>query len=105
MSFENTIRMLLTGARAGDASEWRRIAARVAWAEEISEKWLAMHRRVDAAWDRIFDALPDDIDDDELEAMHIPEPPEQAELDALHAEIWAVIDHDRWPKHLYFGGV
>ena len=105
MSIENTIRTLLAGARAGDSREWRRKAARVAWVEEVSAKWRELHERVDSAWDRIFDALPDDIDDDELEAMHIPEPPEQAELDALHAQIWAVIDHDKWPKHLYFGGV
>ena len=45
---------------------------------------------------------PEDLDDDELEAMNIPDPPEQAELDAIHAEIDAVLEHDRWPKELYW---
>ena len=51
-------------------------------------------RRVFEAWDR----LPDDLDEEELEA--IPEPPKQGEVDAIWAELRAVRDHDRWPGHL-----
>lgn len=55
------------------------------------------------AWDRIFEALPDDLDDEEVDA--IPPPPEQAELDAIFDEIEAVRDHDKWPRELHFKDV
>ena len=64
---------------------------------------IAAQRKVDDAWSRIFDALPEDMDDDELD--QIPPPPEQAELDAILAEIEAVRDQDKWPRGLYFKNV
>ena len=105
MTTEATIEMLKRGHTAASAEEWRRQAARVAWIKATVAALRDAHRRVEEAWDRIFAALPDDIDDDELEAMNLPDPPEQAEVDALHAQIDAVIKHDRWPAHLYFGGL
>lgn len=103
MSPNETIRSLLTcaaqAAEEAERAEARR-EARVAWVKEIVAALRAAQERVDEAWDRIFAALPEDLDDEEVEA--IPEPPEQAELDAILAEIAAVRDHDRWPRELYW---
>jgi hypothetical protein len=77
-----------------------RITLRKAWAKQRVADFFAAQKRVQEAWKRIFDALPDDLDEEELEA--IPEPPEQAEADAIYAEIQGVLDHDRWPRHLYW---
>ena len=103
MTPAETIRALLAAASGAADEQARaadRAAARVAWVHEVRAAWKAAQRRVDDAWDRIFDALPEDLDDEALEA--IPEPPEQAELDAIYAEIRAVCDHDRWPRELYW---
>ncbi len=103
MNPEGTIRALLAKAEqaAGEQEGAQaRVAARVAWVREAIAALKAAQKRVDEAWDRIFDALPEDLDDDELEA--IPSPSEQAELDSILAEIEAVRDHDKWPKHLYW---
>ena len=105
MSNEETIRALLAAAEnvAGEEAEAEaRIEARIAWAKRRIADLKAAQERVIEAWDRIFDALPENLDDEELEAMNIPAPPEQAELDAIHAEIDAVRYHDRWPKHLHW---
>lgn len=107
MSAEDTIRILLMrdANRHGplDPAEWQRVTARVAWVRETMAAWWEAQRKVEQAWDRIFAALPEDLSDEEVEA--IPLPPEQAELDAIHAEIRAVIDHDRWPRGLHFKGI
>jgi hypothetical protein len=102
MSADDTIRILLDrGCAGGDAldpAEWRCVAARTAWVREIiralSRAQRAMDERCmravgeldDAAFSRLFDA-------------------EQAKVDAIRAQIDDVIEHDRWPKHLYFDGV
>jgi len=103
MNNEETIRALLAAAGnvAGEQAEAEaRIEARVAWVKQRIADLKAAQQRVFDAWDRIFDALPEDLDDEELEA--IPEPPEQAELDAILAEIDAVREHDRWPRELHW---
>jgi hypothetical protein len=105
MNFAGTIKMLEYGMQIEDAAEWRRTAARVAWVRETVAALREAHQRLFAAWDRMFDSLPDDIDDEELEAMNLPDPPEQAEADAIHALIEDVLQHDQWPAHLYFGGL
>jgi hypothetical protein len=48
-------------------------------------------------------ALPEDASDDEVDAVNPP--PEQAEVDTLHALIDEVVQHDRWPRELYWGGI
>jgi hypothetical protein len=103
MRHKATIRALL--ADAEDAAHEQllhtaRITLRKAWAKQRVADFFAAQKRVGEAWSRIFDALPDDLDEDELEA--IPEPPEQAEADAIWAEIEAVREHDRWPRELYW---
>jgi hypothetical protein len=99
MTQRQTIRALL--ADTGRLAECK--GARCAWARETVAALRAADRKVDAAWERIFDALPDELSEEELEA--IPDPPEQAEVDAIHAQIRAAIDEDRWPRELYFGGI
>ena len=47
---------------------------------------------------------PEEPDDDDDEPEAIP-PPEQADVDAIHAELEEVRDHDRWPKQLHWGDV
>ncbi len=63
----------------------------------------AAQKRADDAWLAAVGVLPDDHTDEELEAF--PEPPEQGELDAIRAQVDAVIEEDKWPRELYFGGV
>lgn len=106
MSREKTVKALLAGAGVAAGEQARheaRIAARIAWARERIAALQAAYKRLEQAWNRIFDALPDDFDDDALEA--IPEPPEQAEVDAIHAELDAVREQDRWPRKLHWGDV
>ena len=109
MTPDQTIRALLAGTAAGppeeEARALERVAARILWFRGAIDRLQSAQQRVQDAWDRIFDALPDDIDDEELEAMDIPDPPEQAELDAIHAEIDAVREKDLWPRELYWGGL
>lgn len=103
---DETIAALLAAAIARAEENARaadRAAARTAWAKDIPARLAAANKRADAAWMRAIDALPEDHTDEELEA--IPEPPEQAELDAIHAQIRNVIDHDRWPRHLHWGNL
>ena len=103
MNPEETIRALLASAGqvAGEQEQREaRIAARVAWARQTIDAMFEAQKRVQEAWDRIFDELPDDLSEEELEK--IPEPPEQAVVDALYEQIAAVRDHDRWPKHLHW---
>lgn len=88
------------GAAADREQAAARIAARRAWVEQTIAAYKAAQERLDEAWTRIVDALPDDIDDEAVD--HLPDPPEQAEADALWDEIQAVIDHDRWPRHLHW---
>jgi hypothetical protein len=76
-----------------------RKAARLAWLHQTAAAWQEATRRCDAAWDRNVAALPDDFPED----VEIDPPPEQAEVDALHAQLNDVIQKDLWPAHLYFG--
>jgi hypothetical protein len=105
MTSKATIEALLAAATrvAGDQDQREaRAAARVVWVHERIAALKAAQESVDEAWARNLEALPDDHDD-EREAL--PDPPEQAEVDAIIAEIEAVRDHDRWPRELYWGGV
>lgn len=111
MSARQTIRRLLADAQAAaeptagldpNVPEHARKLARIAWARETMARLRAAQARVDDAWDRLIDAH-EHLDDDELEEL--PEPPEQAELDAIHAQIDDVIERDKWPRELYWGSI
>lgn len=81
-----------------------RVRARFAWAEDRIAAMRAAQKALDAAWFRRLDAHPD-VDWDDPDAPILPDPPEQAAFDAIHAEIMAAADHDRWPRHLHFPNV
>ena len=103
MSFEQTIRRLKVGAAPVDADEWMRKDTRAAWTKKTVARLREAQERCDAAWDRLMKALPEDATDDQADAVQPP--PEQAEVDALHALIDDVVQHDRWPRELYWGGI
>jgi urease accessory protein UreF len=106
MNPDRIIKRLLAAAHAKAAEDGRsaaRTAARVAWVKATMAKLRTAQQRAGDAWMRAIRPLPEDHTDEELEG--IPEPPEQAELDVLHAMIREVIDQDRWPAHLYWGSL
>lgn len=90
-------------ARETRAAE-ARVEARCAWVKRRMADLRAAREAADAAWIRMLDAHPD-VDWEDPGAPELPDPPEQAALDAILAEIEAVRDHDRWPRHLHFAGV
>lgn len=81
-----------------------RVKCRLAWLH-------ARHAALTAAYDRTgdyycarMDARPE-IDWDDPGAPDIPPPPEEAEAEAILAEIDAAGRHDRWPRHLHFSNI
>ena len=78
-----------------DPEQWRRLAARIAWAWDAADRCHAAQRALElrcftaaqrldeAAFNRLFDK-------------------EQAKIDALHAQLMAVIERDLWPRELYW---
>lgn len=107
MTIEETVKTLLANATAGAAEDLRaleRVRARVVWSREQAQALRAAHKRCDEAWERRI-AQIDAEGMDEAEADALPEPPEQAELDAILEEMHAVRDKDMWPKALYFSAV
>lgn len=95
---------LLSGTAAGSdsgeaARAEARIATRHAWVQGRIRALRRAHRKADAAWFRLI-APYDDWDD--ADVPDLAPPPEQAEADAIRAEIDAAIEHERWPRHLYW---
>lgn len=77
----------------------RRWAARQAWWRQLFDDYRAAARRCDAAWMKALEPY----DDWPEEAVpELDPPPEQAEVDRLHALIADVRDHGRWPRHLHW---
>jgi hypothetical protein len=75
------------------------------WVRATAAEWMDAQRRCTAAWGRIIAELPNALSDAELDALDLPDPPEEAEVNALWAELNAVIQKDLWPKEFYFGGI
>ena len=102
MSAEDSIKMLLMrGAGDGnplDAAQWRRIAARLAWTRATLARWRAaqeqMDERCSAACERLDAAAFTRLCD-----------AEQAKVDAIRAQLDAVIARDEWPKEMYFRNI
>ena len=98
---ERTVKeMLALGLDAqGAAAETRRaearLAVRAAWVRSQIAALREAYRMLDAAWEQLLSADP------EAEGP----PPEQAEVDRILAEIEAVMEQDRWPRHLHWGDV
>jgi hypothetical protein len=94
-------------AAAAAAKAEARTRARLEWLrgrfDRMAELWTMLGRY----WADFADAHPE-IDLEEPEDRHLPllvDPPEQAELEAVEAEIAAARDRDVWPRHLYFDEV
>ena len=94
-------------AAAAAARAEARTKARLEWLRgrvaRMTELWILLG----AYWAAFAEAHPD-IDLVEPDYRHLPllaDPPEQAELESVEAEIAAARDHDVWPRHLYFGEV
>src|SRR5205823_461590 len=81
--FMNTLRALLAADEPADPRQ----AARWRWLHETAAEWMDAQRRCTAAWDRTLAMLPDDLSDEELDAIDLPEPPEEAEVNALWAQL------------------
>jgi len=76
-----------------------RIMARLAWGRDRIEAFKRATKAVDDAW--MAQLAPyDDVDEEDL--PDLPSPPEQAVLEAILAEIHAVTEKDRWPRHLHW---
>lgn len=103
MSPEITIRMLLTSRREEPLApeEWKRVKARCAYALDLVARCFEAERRCTEAWGE----LVKDIPEEEIDDVEIPPPPEQAEVDALWAELDALTERDVWPRHLHCHGV
>jgi|SRR4051794_739922 hypothetical protein len=123
--FMNTLRALLAEDEPADprkAERWR-------WLHDTADAWSDATRRNDAAWMRNVSAKPPSPSMGEggadLEAPgglndpwnvrggwgegdedeEIDPPPEQAEVQALWAQLNDVIQKDRWPAHLYWSAI
>jgi dissimilatory sulfite reductase (desulfoviridin) alpha/beta subunit len=102
MGAEDSIRMLLlSGGKHRELlgpAEWKRVKARVAWVRETVAKWAeAMRRRDDrcgAAVDRLSEEAFERLCDEE-----------EAKVEAIHAQLRAVIERDEWPRELYWGEI
>ncbi|HYJ83783.1 MAG TPA: hypothetical protein VEW26_13195 [Allosphingosinicella sp.] len=93
-------------AAAAERAE-ARTRARLEWMrgrfDRMAELWALLGRY----WADFADAHPE-IDLEEPDDRDLPllvDPPEQAELEAVEAEIAAARDRDVWPRHLYFDEV
>ncbi|HYW16286.1 MAG TPA: hypothetical protein VE891_09040 [Allosphingosinicella sp.] len=94
-------------AAAAAARAEARARARLQWLHgrfvRMTELWTMLGRY----WADFADAHPG-IDLEEPDESDLPllvDPPEQAELEAVEAEIAAARDRDVWPRHLYFDEV
>jgi hypothetical protein len=91
MTPEQIIQTLLAAA----AEPAERIAAREAWVRRTAAAWREAQREMD---ERCGVAVAR-LSEEEFERLFDAE---QAKVDAIRAEIDDVIEHDRWPKHLYW---
>ena len=96
--------LALAAPEPPDPGKAARVGARVMWVHEVMGALRAAQKRADDAWMALVAELPEDEELAEAEE-ELPEPPEQAELDAIWEVVNAVVEHDRWPAHLYFKGV
>ena len=78
--------------------DWRRVKVRLAWVRKTLAKWHAAiaHR------DERCAALAGKLGEAEFEALVAAE---EAKCDVHYDQIRAVIEHDKWPRHLHWGGI
>lgn len=92
-------------ARAAAERAEAQTRARLAWLRSRYERTTQLWIFLGDFWRDFFEAHPELDEEDPNPALLPPDPPEQAELEAVEAEIAAARDRDVWPRHLYFGDV
>ena len=95
--FMNTLRALLEADEPADP----RKAARHCWLHETAAAWRDAIRRCNDAWGELVRDIPEEL----IDEVEIAPPPEEAEVNALWAELNDVIQKDRWPREFYFSGI
>jgi hypothetical protein len=94
MNKHNALRALLASARRFAESH----AKREAWVDETGAALVAAQRHMDERCDEAVGRLSEE----EFERLFNEE---QAKVDLFLAPLTAAAERDRWPKHLYFGGI
>jgi hypothetical protein len=94
MSLKKIVQKLLAEA----AAPAERKEQRIAWVHETTAALRDAQKEMD---DLCMEAL-DLLDEEEFEALAEME---QEKIDAIMARINAVIEEDKWPRELYWGGI
>ena len=94
MPHKHTIRALIAAAR----QMADRRAARAAWAKATAARLREVMQEVDERCDEAAEWMT-------AEQFELFCHAELAKVDAISALLRAAIDHDRWPRELYFGCV
>lgn len=92
-------------ARAAAERAEAQTRARLDWLSGRYERTTCLWKFLGDYWRDFFAAHPELDEEDPDPALLPPDPPEQAELEAIEAEIAAARDRDVWPRHLYFADV
>lgn len=92
--FIDTLAALLGAGEPADPHK----AERFRWLHETTAAWLDASRRCDAVWMELVRDIPEEL----IDEVEIADPPEQAEVDALWAQLDDVVQKDLWPRHLYW---
>ncbi len=95
MTAANTIHALLAGLEATDPGDWRRRAARIAWAKET----IAAFRQAQEAMDERCLAAVGTISEEEFERLCEEE---EAKVEVFRGPLMAAT-RGLWPRHLYWG--
>ena len=99
--FINTLCELLAADEPAD--DYKNV--RWLWLRLTTMEWLNAQRRAEAAWRRIIDQIPDDLSEEEIDELDLPDIPERDEEDALWQQLDDVVQKDLWPRELYWGGI
>ena len=82
-----------------------RMKARLAWLDSLFARTCELYRYLGDYWNDFFEAHPELDEEDPDPALLPPDPPEQAELEAIERALDEVRLRDQWPRHLYFDEV
>lgn len=91
-------------AQAQAVLKCERTRLRHDWFAERMEAFLELQDRAGEAYLRFMDDHPE-VDWDSEDAPEVPEPPEEAQAQAVYAEVMAAVYEARFPRHLHFRNV
>lgn len=99
-----TVAALLNGAAPQDESREQaaleaRQQARQLWGFKRVAALMDANARAEAAWQLLL-APYEGWDEEDI--PDLSPPPEQAEADAILAELNEAVEYDRWPRHLHW---